>query len=65
MNALEAAVQHVNRSSSDFEFIIDQRFFLLPKQREWSFAGTYTEDNFVVILSGLYIENTAYKVLRT
>ena len=55
MNALEAAVQHVNRSSSDFEFIIDQRFFLLPKQREWSFAGTYTEDNFVVILSGLHV----------
>ena len=63
MDVVRRAVQHVNPGQIPV-VAADQPLFALAKQVQWTWPGTYLEDNFVIMFGGLHIEMAILKLLR-
>ena len=62
MNVIRSAVHYINRGQTPV-ITLDQPLFAIAKQIQWNWPASHGENQFVIMLGGLHIEMTAFKVL--
>eukprot|EP00058_Branchiostoma_floridae_P011619 XP_002597107.1 hypothetical protein BRAFLDRAFT_76362 [Branchiostoma floridae] len=62
LDVVKAAVQHANPGQIPV-ICVDQPLYAKMKQLQWSMDNLYGEDKFAILLGGLHIEMTSYKLL--
>ena len=62
MKLFKSAVQRITPSQMP-EFAVDHPLIPLAEQPQWTLGEMYNEDQYVIMLGGLYMEMTALKML--
>ena len=62
MKLFKSAVERITPSQMP-EINVDQPLIPLAEQTQWTLGEMYNEDQYVIMLGGLYIEMTALKML--
>ena len=62
MKLFKSAVERITSSQMP-EFAVDHPLIPLAEQTQWILGEMYNEDQYVIMLGGLYIEMTALKML--